>query len=60
MRHIAQPTMIIIVNLPIHNQREICDFLELALPVQVHRQIFPRFLYPRSENNEIIFSIDRF
>ena len=52
--------MIIIVNLPIHNQIEICDFLELALPVQVHRQIFPRFLYPRSETNEIIFGIDRF
>ena len=51
--------IIIVTNLPIRNQIEICDFLELALPVQVHRQIFPRFPYPRSENNEIIFSNDR-
>ena len=59
--YIAQPTMIIIVtNLPIRNQTEICDFLELTLPVQIHRQIFPRFPYPRSENNEIIFSNGRF
>ena len=48
--------IIIVTNLQIRNQIEICDFLELALPVQVHRQIFHRFPYPRSENNEIIFS----